>query len=203
MGTEVSSKGRLLTLEGGCGHELKQTAARLLQALCGGEDGGGASYWNASGIFSDLRLGDPNIPRPSPRTLVLLYSADLAFRLRWEIRPALDEGKCVIAVPYVQTAMAFGKAAGLPRPWLRELFRLAPLPQACYRIPEMALAGAPDGKPSDSYFEFCCAALQNASQPCDPVELHGRFRAYLDALERRRRCETVTPQFLSASTSHG
>ena len=123
MSTEVSSPGRLLTLEGACGRELKQTAARLLQGLCGGEDGGGVSHWDASGIFSDLRLGDPNMPRPSPRTLVLLYTADLAFRLRWEIRPAVDEGKCVIAVPYVQTAMAFGKAAGVPRPWLQELFR--------------------------------------------------------------------------------
>ena len=29
---------------------------------------------------------------PSSRTLLLLYAADLAFRLRWEIGPALDEG---------------------------------------------------------------------------------------------------------------
>jgi len=201
LGTEGVSAGRLLALEGACGQELKQTAARLWERLRAGESGGGICYWDASGIFSDLRLGDPNIPRPSPRTLVVLYAADLAFRLRWEIRPALEEGQCVIAVPYVQTAMAFGKAAGLPRPWLRELLRFAPEPQTRYRIPEAAPADNPDGKPLDGYFEFCCAALQNASQPCDPVELHSRFRAYLDALERRRRCETVAQQFLAASGS--
>ena len=49
---------------------------------------------------------------PSARTLLLLYAADLAFRLRWQIRPALAEGRTVVAAPYVDTAVAFGRAAG-------------------------------------------------------------------------------------------
>ena len=44
-----------------------------------------------------------------PRTLLLLYAADLAFRLRWEIRPALAEGHTVIAAPYLDTAFAFSR----------------------------------------------------------------------------------------------
>ena len=42
------------------------------------------------------------------RTLALVYAADLAFRLRWEIRPVLDAGGVVVASPYVETAVAFG-----------------------------------------------------------------------------------------------
>ena len=62
----------------------------------------------------------------SPRTLLLLYAADLAFRLRWQIRPALAEGRTVVAAPYVDTAVAFGRAAGLPAGWLTNLFSFAP-----------------------------------------------------------------------------
>jgi hypothetical protein len=57
-----------------------------------------------------------------------LYAADLAFRLRWQIRPALAEGRTVVAAPYVQTAIAFGRAAGLRAEWLTALFRFAPRP---------------------------------------------------------------------------
>ena len=49
------------------------------------------------------------------RTLTLVYAADLAFRLRWEIRPVLEAGGVVIAAPYVETAVAFGAACGLVR----------------------------------------------------------------------------------------
>jgi len=62
------------------------------------------------------------------RTLLLLYAADLAFRLRWQIRPALAEGRTVVAAPYVDTALAFGRAAGLKPSWLMNLFRFAPRP---------------------------------------------------------------------------
>ena len=37
------------------------------------------------------------------------------FRLRWEIRPVLEAGGVVIAAPYVETAVAFGAAAGSVR----------------------------------------------------------------------------------------
>jgi len=57
---------------------------------------------------------------------LLLYAADLAFRLRWQVRPALAEGRTVVVAPYVQTAIAFGRAAGLPAAWLDNLFRFAP-----------------------------------------------------------------------------
>jgi hypothetical protein len=60
------------------------------------------------------------------RTLSLVYAADLAFRLRWEIRPVLEAGGVVIAAPYIDTAAAFGAICGLDEEWLRRLMRFAP-----------------------------------------------------------------------------
>src|SRR5258706_129410 len=89
---------------------------------------GGISRWDASGVFQELAVADPSAGAPSARTLLLLYAADLAFRLRWQIRPALAEGRTVVAAPYVDTAVAFGRAAGLKAGWLANLFRFAPRP---------------------------------------------------------------------------
>jgi hypothetical protein len=87
---------------------------------------GGVSRWDASGVFQDLAVADTEAGAPSARTLLLLYAADLAFRLRWQIKPALAEGRTVVAAPYVETAMAFGRAAGLKPGWLVNLFAFAP-----------------------------------------------------------------------------
>jgi hypothetical protein len=94
----------------------------------GGRGRGGISRWDASGVFQDLAVADVSAGAPSARTLLLLYAADLAFRLRWQIRPALAEGRTVVAAPYVDTAIAFGRAAGLKAGWLADLFRFAPRP---------------------------------------------------------------------------
>src|SRR5207247_852286 len=96
------------------------------RAALGSPGRGGISRWDASGVFQDLAVADAEAGAPSARTLLLLYAADLAFRLRWEIRPALAEGRVVAAAPYVATAIAFGRAAGLPPGWLKDLFRFAP-----------------------------------------------------------------------------
>ena len=90
---------------------------------------GGISKWDASGVFEDLAAAGENASAPSARTLLLLYAADLAFRLRWQIRPALAEGRVVVAAPYVDTALAFGRAAGLKPGWLENLFSFAPRPK--------------------------------------------------------------------------
>ena len=84
------------------------------------------SRWDASGLFGELGAQPRRRHDASPRTLSLVYAADLAFRLRWEIRPVLEAGGVVIAAPYVETAIAFGGGCGLPEQWLRELLRFAP-----------------------------------------------------------------------------
>jgi hypothetical protein len=116
---------------------------------------GGISHWDASGVFQDLIVAEDAAGTPSARTLLLLYAADLAFRLRWEIRPALAEGRTVVAAPYVETAVAFGRAAGLPAAWLRNLFRFAPRPTD--RLFVSRSSGSPVGV--DGFVGFVCERM--------------------------------------------
>ncbi len=72
---------------------------------------------------------------------MLLYAADLAFRVRWQIEPALAAGKTVIAAPYVETALALGRAAGLNEEWVAELLRFAPKAAASESVKNRRVPG--------------------------------------------------------------
>jgi len=120
----VAAKSSLIAVDG------VDPAAVLAEArsALGAPSRGGISKWDASGVFQELAVADEAAGAPSARTLLLLYAADLAFRLRWQIRPALAEGRTVVAAPYVDTALAFGRAAGIKPSWLMNLFKFAPRP---------------------------------------------------------------------------
>jgi hypothetical protein len=118
--------------------------------------------------------------RPSPRTLVLLYAADLFFRLRWEILPALGDGKCVVAAPYVETGLALGVVAGLPSQWVQEAFRFAPM--ANERFHMNGAASVRPGAPVSGFVEFCSDVLNRDLRP--------GFAEYFRQLERRGACQT-------------
>jgi hypothetical protein len=133
-------------------------AARTALGSNGSADGG-ISRWDASGVFQELAMAGESAGRPSARTLLLLYAADLVFRLRWEIRPAMEEGRRVVAAPYVDTAIAFGRAAGLPASWLTNLFRFAPAP----RERRFAAADRGPGKTAQGFIEFSCEWMAGAS----------------------------------------
>ena len=124
--TKGPTSGRLIALEGTGGRGMSVAARRLERSFRPARAAAGVSGWDASGIFFEIAQGARGIPAPPAQTLVLLYAADLAFRLRWEIRPALAAGRTVVAAPYVDTAVAFGRAAGVPAGWLTNLFRFAP-----------------------------------------------------------------------------
>ena len=94
--------GRLIAVDGVNGSAILDGAQDALRAI-ERPLRGGVSRWDASGIFHELTLGEAHAGEPSARTLVLLYAADLAFRLRWEIRPALAQNRTVIAAPYVDS----------------------------------------------------------------------------------------------------
>lgn len=113
--------GRLVAIDGVDVTAVRAAARDTIRRA--GSQHGGVSHWDASGIFNELALVDGSM---SPRTLLLLYAADLAFRIRWEIAPALAEGRLVVAAPYVATARAFGRAVGLPTAWLTNLLQFAP-----------------------------------------------------------------------------
>ena len=115
---------RLIAVDGVNGNAM--VAAAKSRATVETRRRAGISHWDASGIFGEVVVAEDAAGQPSARTLLLLYAADLAFRLRWEIKPALEEGLIVVAVPYVDTAIAFGRAAGLEAGWLVDTFSFAP-----------------------------------------------------------------------------
>lgn len=130
------------------------------RAALGSPSRGGISRWDASGVFQELAVADADAGAPSARTLLLLYAADLAFRLRWQIRPALAEGRTVVAAPYVDTAIAFGRAAGLKPAWLASLFSFAP------RANERRVVASRDGRAmaaKDGFVGFSCARMTAAN----------------------------------------
>lgn len=114
------------------------------------------SVWDASGIFSEVQLATVGAGDPSARTLLLLYAADLAYRVRAEIKPALDAGRLVIAAPYVDTAVALGHATGLDAGWVSRILSFAPAPlrRELIEAPPEDVIGDRRG-----LVEFCCRQL--------------------------------------------
>jgi hypothetical protein len=151
----------------------------------------GVSWWDASGVFYECWLGKRKHLKPSPRTLLLLYASDLAFRLRWEIRPALAAGQTVIAAPYLESAVAFGRACGLARSWLTELLRFAPEPDVCYHVKEGKKSSGWKGKANDGFAEFCSMALSNGTPSFAAVDVRANMIRLLGTAERRRGCRRI------------
>jgi hypothetical protein len=181
------------------GRDAERGAARVRTTLLSKWEGAGAgiSHWDASGAFFELHLGGGKNLILAPRTLLLLYASDLAFRLRWEIQPAIAAGQIVIAASYTETAIAFGEAAGLPRKWIVNLFRYAPRPDLCLHV-----KGANDGAPSrrramDGFPEFGAAVLS----PGPPSRRRSSMRCKqaVEALHRLKResgCDNLRQKHL-------
>ena len=177
LALKIPKTGQFLSLEIIEGRDALQAAKKLLKSH---DVEGGVSTWDASSIFFEMH-GLEISDRPSPRTLVLLYAADLFFRLRWEIIPALEEGKCVVAAPYIETGFAFGALAGLPKKWLSEVFRFAPKATESFRLNRPATAKL--AEPTTGFIEFCSSTLNQDLRP--------KFASYFDDLERKGRCRAV------------
>jgi hypothetical protein len=161
----------LISIDGVAGGALAAAAEGL---RTNGYRGAGISEWDASGIFGELIAAEQDAGAPSPRVLLLLYAADLAFRLRWEIRPALAKGRSVIAAPYIETAVAFGRATGLPGGWVRNLFAFAPRAVDCRR------ADAPSARTyQQGFVEFGCQHVSGTRTGMSREQLMARTRAFL------------------------
>jgi hypothetical protein len=119
--------------------------------------------------------------RPCARTLLLLYAADLAFRLRWEIRPALAAGRLVIAAPYVDTAIAFGRAAGMDAGWLSDLFSFAMTPGRYISVNAAAARTVAERR---GFLEFGIQQAVGAHASAARLELIRRATLHLKSLAR-------------------
>jgi hypothetical protein len=172
---------RLISLDGVNANALKDAARSL--AAANRRRRAGISQWGASGIFDELTVAEEDAGTPSPRTLLLLYAADLAFRLRWEILPALEEGRLVIAAPYVSTAVAFGQAAGLDPVWLSDLFYFAPAAAERHVIDPAPAKQIAD---RNGFVEFCWRRLEKRLGGLTRLQLMDRTRRHLRATARHR-----------------
>jgi hypothetical protein len=182
------SPGRLVSLDGTNGVMLRSEAERLARLCCGAADPAW-SLWDASNTSYELRMVKAKYLTPTPRVLLLLYASDLLFRLRWEIEPTLKEGRTVVAAPYVESAMAFGVAAGLPKAWIEELFRFAPKPAASFRLKERKKGKEKkkDGDGEPGFVEFFCASLARHYPGWETAEVRREMLKYLKSLEERDR----------------
>lgn len=160
--SDAPLRGRLIAIDGADGRDVFKAATTLVESLADRGLSAGISRWDASGLFTDV-VAAPEIERDvSPRTLLLLYAADLAFRLRWQISPALEQGYVVVAAPYVNTAVAFGTAAGLSRDWIATLLRFAPAPTRSVMLKEKKKGRVWRRRP-DRGFTECCTTLLEAT----------------------------------------
>lgn len=159
MAAAPPEPGRLIAIDATRGSDLRMEAARVADDLRARGVDCAISRWDASGMFEELLVGPATDRQVSPRMLALLFAADLVFRLRWEIAPALAEGRVVIAAPYVDTAMAVGVGLGLPEAWLRDVLRFAPAPHVARMARERRRGKGWRPRMDRGYGEFCAALL--------------------------------------------
>jgi hypothetical protein len=101
------------------------------------------------------------------------------------------EGRTVVAAPYVESALAFGIAAGLPKEWLDELFSFAPKPAASYRLKEKKKDKDKDkdkkknGNGVTGFVEFFCPTLARQFPGFETTDVRAAMIKYLKGLEER------------------
>lgn len=186
MADPVNHAGRLIAVDGTRGKDVNAAADALAADLKRRGIECGVSRWDASGLFAELAAAGHDRRSLSARALSLVYAADLAFRLRWEIRPVLDAGGVIIAAPYLDTAAAFGVSCGLDEAWLRELMRFAPAPHFRGRAPERKIHKSWKRRLDRGYAEY--AALILAAMPAARLSKNERrtMRRALAAATGRR-----------------
>lgn len=165
MAVKPAVRAQLIAVDGVNGREIQRRAESVRRKMRRKSDvHAGISRWDASGVFYELRAAGKKALTLTPRTLLLLYASDLAFRVRWEIGPALDAGQTVIAAPYVDTAIAFGQAVGLPRKWVEELVRFTPPADARISVGSAKKRKFPKGRAMNGFIEFATAAAKRLQQ---------------------------------------
>ena len=191
MSTAPATRGRLIALEGSGGRSMTVAAKVLQREIRKRKLEAGSSAWDASDLFFQIGQGARGLPGPSPRTLVLLYASDLAFRLRWQIRPAMEDGTAVIAAPYLETVIGSPRSGSRPQTWLREVFEFAPAPDECYRVPENPHQTDRRSTPVNSFLEFSLAQLRTGPGFWNTEEIRSGCLTYLQRLEGRGKCRVV------------
>ena len=183
MADQVEYPGRLIAVDGSRGKDVTVAAGDIVAAFKRDGIECAVSRWDASGLFTDLAAGGRSDRDVSIRTLSLVYAADLAFRLRWEIRPVLEAGGVVIAAPYIDTAVGFGTSCGLDEEWLRLLLRFAPAADFRGLAEERKIDKAWKRRADRGYAEYGATMLETSAPK--RVSKAGR-RRMMELLDRAR-----------------
>jgi hypothetical protein len=199
----AKSKGRLVAVEGIHGPDLVKAGRQLLKAAGCPRERSGISVWDASGIFFELSQTRQKLGVPSAKTLLILYASDLAFRLRWEIEPALAEGRTVLAAPYVETAIAAGAAAGIPRSWTTSLLRFAPAAEAEFRIKEKMSEAGWTARRSGGFGEYFALAMKTLFERDSAADVRDRMLAYWKYDPRAEHLRPLNDKSLERVRKHG
>ena len=186
MADKVRYPGRLIAVDGTRGKDVTLAANDIVARLKHDGVECAVSRWDASGLFTDLAAGTRNERNISIRTLSLVYAADLAFRLRWEIRPVLEAGGVVIAAPYVDTAVAFGSICGLDEEWLRLLMRFAPPPDFRGLAEERKISRSWKRRTDRGYAEYGALMLETSAPRAVSKAARRRMMTALDKARGRK-----------------
>jgi hypothetical protein len=185
MADQGKYPGRLIAVDGSRGKDTAAAAKAVAAVLRKAGVECAVSRWDASGLFGELTSAARDDRHISARTLMLVYAADLAFRLRWEIRPALEAGGVVIAAPYLETAIAFGASRGLSEEWVRELLRFAPAADVRARAEERKIDQPWKRRLDRGFPEYCAATLEAAPKKLSKHARHEMMRM-LDQAKGRK-----------------
>ncbi len=112
--------------------------------------------WNSSPLVRSATKRGKKERLLTPATFSLIHAADFADRCERQIVPLLQGGYVVLADRYIYTAFARDGARGCPEPWLRNLYRFAPIPDITFyfRAPlEVSLNRILSGRPKLKYYE--------------------------------------------------
>ncbi|HEX4263290.1 MAG TPA: dTMP kinase [Verrucomicrobiae bacterium] len=126
--------GKLIVVEGADGSGRSTQIAQLVEWL---ETSGHATVQvglkRSSLVSEELeRAQEGNIL--SRTTLSLFYATDFADQLENIILPALKAGFIVLADRYVYTLMARDMARGMDEAWLKNVYGIAPVPDAVFYL---------------------------------------------------------------------
>jgi hypothetical protein len=186
MADQVRYPGRLIAVDGSRGKDVALVAGDIVARLKHDGIECAVSRWDASGLFTDLAAGINDERNVSIRTLSLVYAADLAFRLRWEIRPVLEAGGVVVAASYVDTAIAFGTTCGLDEKWLGELLRFAPAAHYRGLVDERKIDRPWKRRTDRGYAEYGALMLEAAAPKRVAKPARRRMMALLDRARGRK-----------------
>src|SRR6184192_4292546 len=126
--------GKLIVVEGADGSGRSTQIAKLVEWLEGGGHATVQVGLKRSTLVSEEleRAQEGNIL--SRTTLSLFYATDFADQLENIILPALKAGFIVLADRYIYTLMARDMVRGMDEAWLKNVYGIAPVPDAVFYL---------------------------------------------------------------------